>query len=167
MSHKTRALLCSIAASTVLFAVPAVTSPAHAVNGGTTQGCTPGFWKQSQHFDSWQEAAPSDLFTAKFNITSNVPSVLSGLTMLQALQGGGGSGLDGARLILARAAAAAYLNASYDAPDGSAMFYPWRRTVASDFGRPALLKTVREAITGTDRNAMLALARQLDADNNL
>ena len=134
---------------------------------GDTQGCTPGYWKQSQHFDSWQEAKPTNLFTARFGITAPVPAVLDGMTFRDALNGGGGPGLDGARLILARAATAAWLNAAYDAPDGSAMLFPWRRNGRGYDGQPPLVATVRTAITGTDRQPMLDLAAQLDAANNL
>lgn len=143
------------------------TPGAHATAGGDSQGCTPGYWKVQQHFDSWQEAKPSSLFTAKFGIEGTAPAPLDGLTFVQALQGGGGDGLAGARKILARAATAAWLNAAYDAPDGSAMLFPWRRNTTGFNGEPALVPTVRAAITGTDRAAMLELAAWLDADNNL
>jgi hypothetical protein len=157
-----RLLLGAMFMGTALVAAPA----ANANTGGDSQGCTPGYWKQAHHFDSWQEAAPTDLFTDKFAIASP-PAVLKKLTMLKALQGGGGSGVDGARLILARAATAAWLNAAYDSGDGSAMLFPWRRMTASGFDRPALVATVRAAITGTSRSEMLSLASRLDADNNL
>lgn len=158
-----RLLTSVLFVSLAFIAVPSAT----ATVAGDSQGCTPGYWKQSQHFDSWQEAQPSSLFTAKFGIGTPTVDPLNGLTFLQALQGGGGSDLVGARKILARAATAAYLNAAYDAEDGSAMLFPWRRATASEFGRPALVPTVRAAITGTDRAAMLALAAWLDRDNNL
>lgn len=33
------------------------------------EGCTPGYWKQSQHFDSWPAAyAPTDLFSSVFTV---------------------------------------------------------------------------------------------------
>lgn len=139
---------------------------AQATVAGDSQGCTPGYWKQAQHFDSWQEAQPGSSFENKFGFNAT-SGYLDGLTMLGALQGGGGQGLEGARKVLARAAAAAWLNAAYDAPDGSAMLFPWRRAAASEFGRPALVPTVRAALTGTDRQAMLDLAAWLDDDNNL
>jgi hypothetical protein len=35
--------------------------------GGDSALCTPGFWKQSQHFDSWTAPYdPTDLFSAYF-----------------------------------------------------------------------------------------------------
>ncbi len=162
MKTLVRLLTAALFASLAFVAVPS----ASAVVVGDSQGCTPGYWKQRHHFDSWQEAKPGQLFTTKFEIGTPTVDPLNGLTMLQALQGGGGGDLVGARRILARAAAAAFLNAAYDAPDGSAMLFPWRRDVASDF-RPALVPTVRAAITGTNRQAMLNLAAWLDRDNNL
>lgn len=66
------------------------------------EGCTPGYWKQEQHFDSW----PVALSTTFLSVFSS--STLAGdLTLLEALQ------LKGGQLnALARHAAAAYLNAS-------------------------------------------------------
>ena len=62
------------------------------------QGCTPGYWKQSQHFDSWVGYAPSTMYNSIFG----VPYVK---TMLQALSAGGGG-----ERALGRHAAAALLN---------------------------------------------------------
>jgi hypothetical protein len=66
------------------------------------EGCTPGFWKQSQHLDSWVGFAPSDKFEAVFGV--NVPG---DPTLLQALNARGG-GINA----LERHAVAALLNAS-------------------------------------------------------
>jgi hypothetical protein len=64
------------------------------------QGCTPGYWKQDQHFDSWPAPiTPSTTFTSVFGVGGT-------LTFLQAL------GLNGGDTnALWRAGAAAYLNA--------------------------------------------------------
>jgi hypothetical protein len=53
---------------------------------GGGQGCTPGYWKQSQHFDSWTAPyTPSTQFSAVFE------NAFPGKTLLQVLaQGGGG-----------------------------------------------------------------------------
>jgi len=52
------------------------------------QGCTPGYWKQDQHFDSWVGYLPTDSFNTVFGISSPFPN---SLTLLDALgQGGGG-----------------------------------------------------------------------------
>lgn len=55
------------------------------------QGCTPGFWKQEHHFDSWPAPyAPDDLFKDALDI-----EVDSDLTLVEALrlQGGGENAL--------------------------------------------------------------------------
>lgn len=66
------------------------------------EGCTPGYWKQSQHFDSWPAPyTPSTLFSAVFE------DAFPGWTLLQVLQNGGG-GLDA----LGRHTVAALLNAA-------------------------------------------------------
>jgi hypothetical protein len=66
------------------------------------EGCTPGFWKQSQHFDSWTGFAPTDKFETVFGV--DVPG---DPTLLQALNARGG-GINA----LERHAVAALLNAS-------------------------------------------------------
>jgi len=50
------------------------------------QGCTPGYWKQSHHFDSWTSPYdPTDAFSSVF------ANAFPGKTLLQVLgQGGGG-----------------------------------------------------------------------------
>src|SRR5919107_460499 len=146
------------AATTVLAA-----TPAGAVTIGE-QGCTPGYWKN--HTDNWLESAtrtisPSTLLTGIYAGATARPN-LAGVTLLKALQGGGGSGVDGAAVILARAATAAYLNAAHDG-----VGYPWRRNAKGLDGRPALVPTVNAAFRSGDRATMLALASRLDTDNNL
>lgn len=132
----------------------ALTGAASATTVGTTQGCTPGYWKN--HTDSWQEYVP----------TQTVSSVYSGAapyageTLLVALNGGGGPGVNGAKTILLRAAVAALLNSAYDP-----LLYPWQRS-GSQF-RPALIATVDAALASGNRATMLALATWLDTDNNL
>lgn len=64
------------------------------------QGCTPGYWKQSQHFGSWTAPyTPTTAFSAVFS------NAFPGMTLLQVLgQGGGGM------KALGRHAVAALLN---------------------------------------------------------
>jgi hypothetical protein len=38
----------------------------------TCEGCTPGFWKQCQHLDSWVGFKPSDSFNTVFGVTQYV-----------------------------------------------------------------------------------------------
>ena len=66
------------------------------------QGCTPGYWKAEQHWDSWPAPyLPGDLFSAYFE------DAFPGKTLLQVLQQGGG-GL----IALGRHTVAALLNAA-------------------------------------------------------
>lgn len=48
-----------------------------------TQGCTPGYWKQKQHFDSWVGYAPTDNFNTVFGVGPDI-------TLLEALKAKGG-----------------------------------------------------------------------------
>ena len=70
-------------------------------------GCTPGYWKQDQHFDSWPNPpyAPNNSFNTTFGIGTNwFPN---SLTLVQAAGLGGGG-----KSALARHAVASLLNAA-------------------------------------------------------
>jgi uncharacterized protein (DUF2141 family) len=78
------------------------------------QYCSPGYWKQSQHFDSWVGYTTGQTFSSVFNRSINVlwsakgkPGTISNPTLLQSLEANGG-GLS----MLARVAVDALLNAS-------------------------------------------------------
>ena len=131
-------------------------TPAYATGTGY-EGCTPGYWKN--HTTNWQEAEPSDLLSS---IYSQARANVAGLTLEEALAGSGGPGADGAAVILARAATAAWLNAAHDG-----LGYPWQRNATSPQGNPPLVATVNAAFLTGSRSAMLELATQLDSDNNL
>jgi hypothetical protein len=114
------------------------------------EGCTPGFWKQDQHFDSWPAGVDPLTFTlgdAGFVGTGN-----QGATLLAALSFQGGPTIQDAKNILMRAAAAAYLNSL-------AVDYPL--TTAE------VVSMVNTALASGDRATILALAATLDANNNL
>ncbi|HKV07845.1 MAG TPA: hypothetical protein VJ725_06900 [Thermoanaerobaculia bacterium] len=117
------------------------------------EGCTPGYWKN--HTGSWAGTgySPGQTTGSVFSGASAFPSLAS-QTLLQSLQGGGGPGTLGAAKILLRAAVAALLNAGHSGVD-----YP--RTTAE------ILADVNAALTSNNRNTMLALATELDDDNNL
>lgn len=52
---------------------------------GGGEGCTPGYWKQDQHFDSWTSPYdPSDAFNAHFE------NAFPGMTLRDVLKQGGG-----------------------------------------------------------------------------
>jgi hypothetical protein len=65
------------------------------------EGCTPGYWKQTQHFGSWTTYSPNQQFSAVFE------NAFPGKTLLQVLSQGGG-GLNA----LGRHTVAALLNAA-------------------------------------------------------
>ena len=77
----------------------ATTTTTEAPPGGG-EGCTPGYWKQPHHFDSWVGYQPGDEFDVVFGVPYDV-------TLLQALSTGGG-----AEKALGRHAVAALLNAA-------------------------------------------------------
>ncbi|MBW2504022.1 MAG: hypothetical protein JRE16_05570, partial [Deltaproteobacteria bacterium] len=68
------------------------------------EGCTPGYWKQAHHFDSWTGFEPDDSYEAVFGVSATCQD---GLTLLEALKKGGGG-----ECALGRHAVAALLNAS-------------------------------------------------------
>jgi len=70
------------------------------------QGCTPGYWKQKQHFGNWVGYSPYP--TRTLFADAGFEDVFPGMTLLQVLgQGGGGI------KALGRHVVAALLNASY------------------------------------------------------
>ena len=115
-------------------------------------GCTPGYWKQTQHFDSWVGYTPAQTAGSVFSLGGF--SSLASKTLAQTLDGSRNSTLTGAATILLRAAVAALLNST--SPD---VDYP--RTTAE------IIADVNAALASNDRATILALATALDADNNL
>jgi hypothetical protein len=77
-----------------------------------SEGCTPGYWKQSQHFDSWQQYSPNQKFDTVF------ADAFGDMTLLQVLEQGGG-GLKA----LGRHTVAALLNTTSSGVD-YAYIYP-------------------------------------------
>ena len=69
---------------------------------GGGEGLTPGYWKQSHHFDDWTTHSPTDNYNDTFMVNDD-----SSLTLLGALQRGGGG-----NEALGRHAVAAILNAA-------------------------------------------------------
>lgn len=116
------------------------------------EGCTPGFWKTHPTEEVWGPAGyeSSDLVSSVFSDANPYHNS----TLLQALGFSGGSGLNGAKRILLRAAVAGLLNSSH--PD---IDYPWTT--------PDLIAAVNAALASNNRATILALAADIDADNNL
>ena len=72
------------------------------------KGCTPGYWKQAQHFGSWTAPYdPGDLLASVFDADALELHGLEDLTLLEGLQANGG----GANALI-RHAVAAVLNAA-------------------------------------------------------
>jgi uncharacterized repeat protein (TIGR01451 family) len=72
------------------------------------EGCTPGYWKQKQHFDSWNTYSPNQQFSSVFD------NAFPGKTLQQVLaQGGGGLNALGRHTVAALLNADAGLNYPY------------------------------------------------------
>jgi hypothetical protein len=133
------------------------------------EGCTPGYWKQDQHFDSWVPTGfdPSDPLVGLFSEVGNEPYAshmadqdsgdpdvaMGSATLLEALRFGGGDTVADKAEILLRAAVAAVLNAAH--PD-----------VAFGYSVAQIQDLVNAALASGDPDTILALAGQLDGANN-
>jgi hypothetical protein len=115
------------------------------------EGCTPGYWKQSQHFDSWVGYAPSQTIGSVFS--NAAIHGLAGKTLLEGLNFGGGSTLAEAAQNLLRAAIAAVLNAASSDVDYA-------------MSSADIVSAVNAALASGSRDAILGLATQLDMENN-
>ena len=122
-------------------------------DGTDGQGCSHGYWKN--HLDSWVPTgySPDDLVDSVFVEAVAFPA-LGSSTLLEALRFGGGPEAEGGAMILLRQAVAALLNAAH--PD---VGFP--RTVAE------VISSVDAALATGNRQTMLALKDELDAENNL
>jgi hypothetical protein len=69
------------------------------------EGCTPGYWKQEHHFDSWMVYSPSDDFNAVFGVGPPI-------SLLDALSAKRKDFDSGVQAALVRHAVAALLNAA-------------------------------------------------------
>jgi uncharacterized repeat protein (TIGR01451 family) len=114
------------------------------------EGCTPGFWKQDQHFDSWVGFEPDqsfeDVFGVDVTLRAGGQNTIEDPTLLDALNATGG-GVNA----LARHAVAALLNASN--PD-----------VDSVFTEAEVIAIVQEAVESGEFEEAIA---QLAAANEL
>jgi hypothetical protein len=120
------------------------------------QGCTPGYWKQRQHFDSWTKTGytTGQLIGSVFTVPAGY--VLNGqsegsYTLLQGLSFQGGDDASGKAQILFRAAIAALLNSG-------ALNYP--------MSGPDIVKAVNAALASGDLTTITDLASKLDGFNN-
>jgi hypothetical protein len=127
--------------------------PSHYFGVGGFNGCTPGYWKN--HEDAWEPTGydPDDPLDVVF---VNAYPTLIGDTLMDALDYGGGKGVEGAAQILLRAAVAALLNAAH--PELSYGF--------GDHTPQAVIDAVNDALASMDRDMILDLAGDLDYRNN-
>jgi hypothetical protein len=122
------------------------------------QGCTPGYWKQAQHFENWTGYTQLNLVVLVFTEADGL--VGPDDTLLDALNYGGGKGAEGAARILLRAATATLLNSTYDAAHGGGWWY-------SHWTPDQIASSVNARLAALDRAEMLSLADVFDAFNNL
>jgi hypothetical protein len=116
------------------------------------QGLTPGFWKQSQHFDFWTNYTPEQLVGSVFLV--NGSGVDGSATLLQALDWSSGNTLVAAKQKMVRQAVAALLNAAH--PD---VEYPLTEA--------QIKAEVNTLLQSNSRDAVNAYANLLDGYNNL
>jgi hypothetical protein len=127
-----------------------------AVSDGATavdfEGCSPRYWKKSEHLDSWAVTGYSP--TQTLESVFDVPDAfgLDNDTLLKALGYRVRRGPQRAARKLLRAAVAALLNAAHQDVD-----YP--RTVST------VISAVNAALASNDREIMLNLAANLNDDN--
>ena len=165
--------LAALAAAVALGSSAMMAIPAGANQGGYGEGCTPGFWKNHLDWKSYDDGTgdTADDFTPNTDVEDalrvDVPSAYSAngydfesMTALQALQGGGGTGLSGATKILLRAATASYLNAD------AALDFPLRRFTKGVDGQPSMQSEIQRVLDSGKRGKILEYATYLDGLNN-
>lgn len=170
--------VAALAAAAVMAFGVVLAAPATANEGGTTEGCTPGFWKNHTDWKSYDDGA-NDTADDNFPDTTlshmlrspdgngtdyTFPAVygdLGSVTMLAALSQGGGSTLRGAANNLMRHAVAAYLNSD------AGLAYPFRRYTVGEDGSPPLVQQIQTALNSQKRGQILALKDKLAAANEL
>jgi len=126
---------------------------AGATETGTTEGCTPGFWK---NHTNWTELTgePITTSTTFANVgLATLPLGYSSKTLFEALSFQGGPGFEGGLKILLRATASGYLNAAAE------IEYPFRRDQLETW--------VEAAVASGQRSELISLASRIDTENNL
>jgi hypothetical protein len=152
--------LVAVGVSTMLLLTVVGVAPVAACD----QGCTPGYWKN--HTESWVQFSPTQtLASAGFVIPSQL-SAFRTVKLIDALQYGGGPGLDGAAKILFRAAVASLLNGA--ALAGPPDYHFWTASEILN-GQGTRFTGVNQilAMTPLTRQMLLDYAAELDYINNL
>lgn len=117
------------------------------------QGCSPGFWKQPQHFMFWGCGyAPNTLVSSVGLLTDICGCDFSSLKMLQALNGSSGNTICDAQAKLYQMAVAALLNAC------STVEYP--------LTTPQIVSEVNATLASCSRDMILNEASRLNGFNN-
>ncbi len=116
------------------------------------QGCTPGYWKQERHFDSWVGYTTNTTLGSVFTIPVNFSS-LSSVTFLAAMDLPGGNEPEEMAALLLHHAVAALLNAA--SPDVN---YPLTEA--------EIISLVNAALTTENPDIMGDLKDDLDDYNN-
>jgi hypothetical protein len=127
-------------------------------------GCTPGYWKN--HQDRWAQYDTENTLDDVFNPDNLYDAAMApygGTSLIDALNFPGGSGVEGAKRILFRAAVSSLLNFTasefiFIVPD-----YDGLPEITTIEGFKA---AVIAALQSNDRGTILALATQLDEANN-
>jgi hypothetical protein len=115
------------------------------------QGCTPGFWKQDQHFHDYPTGfSPNETLTAAGFV---LPTGLPNDTLLVALNYSGGPTIQAADDILLRQAVAALL-------DAGALGIKYQYTAAQ------VLSMTNAALATGNRDTVLGVAEQFNTSNN-
>jgi hypothetical protein len=122
------------------------------------QGCTPGYWKVKQHWDSW--AGTGYTTTQALSTVFNIPAAytvknqaMGSYSMVQGLSFQGGTTLSGKAEILVRAAVAAVLNAG-------------NSNVSYAMSKADIISQVNAALAGGNATTIGNLATKLDGYNN-
>lgn len=117
------------------------------------EGCSHGYWKN--HTDSWPPTgySTSQRIDAVFSEADHYPSLAS-LSLYDALSFSGGSDTTGAAADLLKQAVAALLNAAHPG-------------IGFPLTPAGVIGSVNGALASGDRDTMLVLAANLDANNNL
>jgi len=139
------------------YLVQSVTTVTTPPNLGT-QGCTPGYWKQSQHFHSWTATGytPGQLISTVFSVPGTLKVNNLGLgtySLVNGLSFKGGSDLSGKAQILLRAAIASLLNTS-------------NSSIQYGMLQADVINAVNAALATGDATQITNLATKLDGLNN-
>ena len=147
MPHAWRRLF-GVATSTVILMTVVGVAPTAACD----QGCTPGYWKN--HTDAWVTYTPNQTLLSAGFVVPDELSAFGNEKLIDALQGGGGRGLDGAARILLRAGVAALLNS---------VAFPYPHFVNTS----VVMSDMNTVLASLDRQTMLNEAAEYDGYNSM